>query len=143
MVFAVVGVLNNMTKTVLLFMIPQMFNFIYSCPQLFRFVECPRHRMPKLNLKTGLVEHTRFSLKGAKFAGRSMILFLEVLNLVDVKRENGCMIDCNNLTLLNLILLKMGPMKELNLAKTLVVVQVICSIVGFFIRYGAIHAIYN
>ena len=132
-----------MTKTVLLFMIPQMFNFIYSCPQLFRFVECPRHRMPKLNLKTGLVEHTRFSLKGAKFAGRSMILFLEVLNLVDVKRENGCMIDCNNLTLLNLILLKMGPMKELNLAKTLVVVQVICSIVGFFIRYGAIHAIYN
>lgn len=37
----VVGILNNMTKTVLLFMLPQLFNFMYSCPQLFYFVQCP------------------------------------------------------------------------------------------------------
>ena len=47
MTFAVVGILGNFSKTVLLFMIPQIFNFIYSCPQLFHIVECPRHRMPK------------------------------------------------------------------------------------------------
>ncbi|KAJ3328697.1 UDP-N-acetylglucosamine--dolichyl-phosphate N-acetylglucosaminephosphotransferase [Blyttiomyces sp. JEL0837] len=47
MTFAVVGILGRFTKTVILFMIPQVFNFLYSCPQLFGFVECPRHRMPK------------------------------------------------------------------------------------------------
>jgi UDP-N-acetylglucosamine--dolichyl-phosphate N-acetylglucosaminephosphotransferase len=47
MIFAVVGILGNFSKTVLLFMLPQIFNFLYSCPQLFHFVDCPRHRMPK------------------------------------------------------------------------------------------------
>ncbi|RKO95318.1 hypothetical protein CAUPRSCDRAFT_3147, partial [Caulochytrium protostelioides] len=47
MAFAVVGILGNFSKTVMLFMMPQIFNFVYSCPQLFRFVECPRHRMPR------------------------------------------------------------------------------------------------
>ena len=47
MIFAVVGISNNLSKTVLLFMIPQILNFLYSCPQLFHFVDCPRHRMPK------------------------------------------------------------------------------------------------
>lgn len=46
MIFAVVGILGHLSKTVLLFMAPQIFNFLYSCPQLFKFVECPRHRMP-------------------------------------------------------------------------------------------------
>lgn len=46
MVFATVGILGNFSKTVLLFMIPQIFNFLFSCPQLFGLVECPRHRMP-------------------------------------------------------------------------------------------------
>lgn len=47
MLFSTVGILGNFSKTVLLFMIPQIFNFLYSCPQLFKFVDCPRHRMPK------------------------------------------------------------------------------------------------
>ena len=47
MTFAIVGVLGNFSKTVLLFMMPQIFNFVYSCPQLFKLVPCPRHRMPK------------------------------------------------------------------------------------------------
>jgi UDP-N-acetylglucosamine--dolichyl-phosphate N-acetylglucosaminephosphotransferase len=45
-IFATVGILGNFSKTVLLFMIPQIFNFIFSSPQLFGLVECPRHRMP-------------------------------------------------------------------------------------------------
>lgn len=47
MTFAVVGILSHFSKTVLLFFIPQIFNFIYSCPQLFRLVDCPRHRLPR------------------------------------------------------------------------------------------------
>lgn len=47
MTFAVVGILGHFSKTMLLFFIPQVFNFLYSCPQLFKFVDCPRHRLPK------------------------------------------------------------------------------------------------
>ena len=45
--FAVVGVLGHFSKTLLLFFIPQLINFIYSLPQLLGFVHCPRHRLPK------------------------------------------------------------------------------------------------
>ena len=47
MTFAVVGVLGHFSKTFLLFFIPQILNFLYSVPQLFRIVPCPRHRMPR------------------------------------------------------------------------------------------------
>lgn len=47
MTFAVVGILGHFSKTMLLFFIPQIFNFLFSCPQLFHFVPCPRHRLPK------------------------------------------------------------------------------------------------
>ena len=47
MTFAVVGILGHFSKTMLLFFMPQVFNFLYSCPQLFHFVDCPRHRLPK------------------------------------------------------------------------------------------------
>ena len=49
MTFAVVGILGHYSKTLLLFFLPQIFNFIYSCPQLFRFVPCPRHRLPSFH----------------------------------------------------------------------------------------------
>lgn len=47
MTFAVVGILGHFSKTMLLFFIPQVINFIYSLPQLFRIVPCPRHRLPR------------------------------------------------------------------------------------------------
>ena len=47
MTFAVVGILGHFSKTMLLFFIPQVLNFLYSTPQLFGLVPCPRHRLPK------------------------------------------------------------------------------------------------
>lgn len=47
MAFAVVGIIGHFSKTLLLFFIPQIFNFLLSCPQLFGLVPCPRHRMPR------------------------------------------------------------------------------------------------
>ena len=47
MTFAVVGILAHFSKTMLLFFMPQVFNFLFSVPQLFHFVPCPRHRMPQ------------------------------------------------------------------------------------------------
>jgi len=46
-VLACAGVLGHFSKTLLLFFIPQVFNFLLSCPQLFGIVPCPRHRVPK------------------------------------------------------------------------------------------------
>lgn len=48
MTFAVAGILGHYSKTLLLFFIPQILNTIYSLPQLFRVIPCPRHRMPRL-----------------------------------------------------------------------------------------------
>lgn len=47
MTFAVVGILGHFSKTMLLFFMPQVFNFVYSLPQLLHIIPCPRHRMPR------------------------------------------------------------------------------------------------
>ena len=54
MTLAVGGVLGHYSKTLLLFFIPQMINYIYSVPQICRWCgrTCPRHRMPYFNIKT-------------------------------------------------------------------------------------------
>lgn len=46
MAFAAVAIQGHFSKTLILFFIPQIFNFILSCPQLFHLVHCPRHRLP-------------------------------------------------------------------------------------------------
>lgn len=45
--FAVVGILGHFSKTMLLFFMPQIFNFVFSVPQLFHLLPCPRHRLPR------------------------------------------------------------------------------------------------
>ncbi|XP_012164793.1 UDP-N-acetylglucosamine--dolichyl-phosphate N-acetylglucosaminephosphotransferase isoform X2 [Bombus terrestris] len=52
MTFAVVGIIGHFSKTTLLFFIPQIINFLYSVPQLFHLIPCPRHRLPKYNKET-------------------------------------------------------------------------------------------
>ena len=47
MTLAVVAILGHFSKTLLLFFIPQIVNFLYSVPQLFHLIPCPRHRLPK------------------------------------------------------------------------------------------------
>jgi len=113
MMFAVVSIQGHFTLTVLMFMIPQVFNFVYSCPQLFHFVECPRHRMPVFNSALNKIQASRAPVAKISRIGRLMIRFLELLSLADVNRDkDGVMIDVNNLTLINLVLTKLGPMRE-------------------------------
>eukprot|EP01117_Protostelium_nocturnum_P009943 TRINITY_DN3542_c0_g1_i1.p1 TRINITY_DN3542_c0_g1~~TRINITY_DN3542_c0_g1_i1.p1 ORF type:complete len:376 (-),score=114.52 TRINITY_DN3542_c0_g1_i1:49-1176(-) len=56
MTLAVVSILGHSSKTLMLFFIPQLINFAISLPQLFGFIPCPRHRLPKLNKETGKLE---------------------------------------------------------------------------------------
>jgi UDP-N-acetylglucosamine--dolichyl-phosphate N-acetylglucosaminephosphotransferase len=55
---AVAGILGHFSETLLVFLLPQVANFIYSIPQLFGIVHCPRHRLPTFNPKTGLLTAT-------------------------------------------------------------------------------------
>ncbi|KAJ2785956.1 tunicamycin resistance protein [Coemansia javaensis] len=54
MTFAVCGILGHFSKTLLLLFVPQIFNFVYSAPQIFGLVPCPRHRLPALAVETAL-----------------------------------------------------------------------------------------
>jgi len=56
MTFAVVGILGHFSKTMLLFFIPQIVNFLISFPQIIGIIFCPRHRLPKFNDKTYKLE---------------------------------------------------------------------------------------
>ncbi|TPX37641.1 phospho-N-acetylmuramoyl-pentapeptide-transferase [Synchytrium microbalum] len=145
MIFAVVGILGHFSQTVLLFHIPQIFNFLYSCPQVFGFVECPRHRMPTLNHKTLKLEASRVKLNKTGSLGRGMIRFLEIFYLVHVNRDPKTheMLDCNNLTLINLILVRCGSLREWQTTLAVMAVQVLGSILAITIRYALVHVVYN
>lgn len=56
MTFAVVGILGHFSKTMMMFFIPQLLNFVFSIPQLLGIVHCPRHRLPKFNHETYKLE---------------------------------------------------------------------------------------
>lgn len=46
MVLGVAGVLGHFSETLMVLFLPQILNFVYSLPQLVKFVPCPRHRLP-------------------------------------------------------------------------------------------------
>ncbi|GAV89725.1 Glycos_transf_4 domain-containing protein [Cephalotus follicularis] len=58
MTMAVVGILGHFSETLLIFFLPQVLNFLLSVPQLFGFVNCPRHRLPRFDPLTGLLTGT-------------------------------------------------------------------------------------
>ncbi|XP_012413645.1 UDP-N-acetylglucosamine--dolichyl-phosphate N-acetylglucosaminephosphotransferase isoform X1 [Trichechus manatus latirostris] len=129
MTFAVVGILGHFSKTMLLFFMPQVFNFLYSLPQLLHIIPCPRHRMPRLNTKTGKLEmsYSKFKTKSLSFLGTFILKVAESLRLVTVHQsesEDGTFTECNNLTLINLLLKVFGPMHERNLTLLLLLLQV-------------------
>ena len=56
MTFAMASILGHYSTTLLLFFLPQILNFVYSLPQLFGIIPCPRHRLPRFNKETGKLE---------------------------------------------------------------------------------------
>uniref|UniRef100_H2YBU0 UDP-N-acetylglucosamine--dolichyl-phosphate N-acetylglucosaminephosphotransferase n=1 Tax=Ciona savignyi TaxID=51511 RepID=H2YBU0_CIOSA len=143
MTFAVVGILGHFSKTMILFFIPQVLNFLYSTPQLFRLVPCPRHRLPKFNPETGLVgmSKARFKPSEMHILGSFIIRIAEFACVVDVKRglgEDGQYMEINNLTLNNFLLKILGPTKEQSLTIILLCIQAVCTAAAFFIRYYVI-----
>lgn len=69
---------------------------------------------------------------------------LYVLGLVKVIRrdEQGRILECNNLTIINLVLSRFGPMTERNTTRAVLLIQVVCSLLAFFIRYKLVQYVY-
>ncbi|XP_054581281.1 UDP-N-acetylglucosamine--dolichyl-phosphate N-acetylglucosaminephosphotransferase isoform X1 [Eptesicus fuscus] len=148
MTFAVVGILGHFSKTMLLFFMPQVFNFLYSLPQLLHVIPCPRHRVPRLNTNTGKLEmsYSKFKTKSLSFLGTFILKVAESLQLVTVRQsedEDGAFTECNNMTLINLLLKVFGPMHERNLTLLLLLLQVLGSAVTFSIRYQLVRLFYD
>ncbi|XP_042498541.1 UDP-N-acetylglucosamine--dolichyl-phosphate N-acetylglucosaminephosphotransferase-like [Macadamia integrifolia] len=86
MAMAVVGILGHFSETLLIFFLPQVFNFLLSLPQLSGYCKCPRHRLPRFDPQTGLLTGTddgtlvNFSLRCfGRMSETSLCLLLLVL----------------------------------------------------------------
>ncbi|KDR82702.1 hypothetical protein GALMADRAFT_238197 [Galerina marginata CBS 339.88] len=149
MAFAVVGIQAHFSKTLLLFFMPQIFNFLLSCPQLFGLVPCPRHRVPRFEPETNLLHPSRASEERfPKPPSRLTTFVLQVLStlgLTEVTADpsTGVITNTTNLTILNFFLLRLGPMNEKHLVQVLIASQVAGSIFAFFIRYGLAWLVYD
>lgn len=84
-----------------------------------------------------------------------------IFKIVHIQEKSVGIIKCNNLTLINLCLLKMGPTNEKTLTVTLLIVQVsfdydnaihifnifffqfVCSLFAFVIRYPLASLFYD
>jgi UDP-N-acetylglucosamine--dolichyl-phosphate N-acetylglucosaminephosphotransferase len=124
MTFAVVGILGHFSKTLLLFFIPQVINFLWSIPQLLKIVPCPRHRLPAFDPKTGLMKPSTFECRPDDY------LWLKKLNRLDEKSTS-----VPNMTVINMCLSIVGPLSEKNLCTLLLGLQTISCGMGLFIRY--------
>ncbi|KAJ0407165.1 hypothetical protein P43SY_001123 [Pythium insidiosum] len=115
MSFAVAGILGHFSKTLLLFFAPQVLNFVYSLPQLFKLVPCPRHRLPKFNAATGLLEPSTITPESSR----------------------------SNYTVINLCLVVFGPMREKRLVQLLLLLQLVACAAAFYVRYGLSSYLYD
>lgn len=140
MVFAIVGILGHFSKTLLLLLIPQIANFIYSAPQLFRLIPCPRHRLPKFNARTGLLEPsvTEWSHPPSRLVSMALKTLggIPVFPLVRINENDvGEIVESSNLTILNLWLMWFGPKREDRLAIEVLLMQACCGALGLFVRH--------
>ncbi|OCT72420.1 UDP-N-acetylglucosamine--dolichyl-phosphate N-acetylglucosaminephosphotransferase [Xenopus laevis] len=148
MTFAVVGIIGHFSKTMLLFFIPQVLNFLYSLPQLLHIIPCPRHRLPRLDPTTGKLgmSYSKFKSKELSKLGDVIIKVGEVLYVLDVKRaqgEDGEYMEVNNMTLINFVLKLIGPTHERNLTLLMLLIQVLGSCAAFLVRYQLVRLFYD
>ncbi|CDS41741.1 UDP N acetylglucosamine dolichyl phosphate [Echinococcus multilocularis] len=159
MTFSVVCILGHFSKTLMLFFIPQVFNFILSLPQLFRLIPCPRHRLPRFCEQSGLLYPSTVSLHVSSLSpvGRLCLRTLLCVGFthrsspdpdcvdLDAKEEAdlGETVTIDNLTLINLFLRFSGPISEARTTVTLLGIQILCSCLAFVVRYPMALSLYG
>ncbi|KAG8857331.1 tunicamycin resistance protein [Tulasnella sp. 330] len=148
MAFAVVGIQGHFSKTLILFFIPQIFNFILSCPQLFGLVPCPRHRLPRIDPKPSS-DRLLPSIVDFETPPKPLtIAVLKVLSALRLTRltihpDSGIIYSATNLTLLNALLVWFGPMREQTLTMCCGAIQIMGTCAAFAVRYGLVGFFYD
>lgn len=138
MVLAQVGILGHFAKTLMLFLVPQVFNFLYSAPQLFHIVDCPRHRLPRFNPETGLLEPSRVYFKPNPCKIQAILLHtMSLFKLIHLEYDpkTGKITSASNMTLINLVLTWTGPLREDKLAIVLLLIQAGTCMIGLTARH--------
>ncbi|KAL9947245.1 tunicamycin resistance protein [Verticillium nonalfalfae] len=141
MVFATVGILGHFSKTLGLLLVPQLANFLYSTPQLFGLVPCPRHRLPRFVARTGLLEPSVTpwprDAQPHPLVARALRLLARLrLLALRVRDDDPASIETtSNLTLLNLWLVWRGPLREDRLAWEVTLLQLAVGLFGLFVRH--------
>lgn len=146
MTFAVVGILGHFSKTLLLFFIPQVLNFVWSTPQLFKIVPCPRHRLPRYNPKSGLMEPSTFVCKVNDYRWLKFIMGSSCRKKEnendDIDDDDNTM-EVANMTVINLTLQIFGPMSERNLCILLLFGQIVSCALGLYFRYNLAQVFFD
>ena len=140
MTFAVVAIMAHFSKTLLLLLIPQILNFVYSVPQIFKIIPCPRHRLPKYNARTGLREPSVTTWPAERPPSKmptAVFLILHRMKLIQVEIDPNTnrITSTSNLTLINLWLVWRGPLREDRLCHELLLLQTACGLLGLFVRH--------
>ena len=150
MTFAVVGILGHFSKTLLLFFIPQVLNFVWSTPQLFKIVPCPRHRLPRYNPKSGLMEPSTFVCKVNDYRWLNFIMGSrrssssgKKVNNAAATADDDDTIEVVNMTVINLTLQIFGPMSERNLCILLLFGQIVSCALGLYFRYNLAQVFFD
>lgn len=120
MTFAVIGIHSHFSKTLLVLFIPQIINFLYSVPQLFKLLPCPRHRLPSFNPETRLLTYSAFPCRAEEY------------RWFKVRASDT---TCPNCTLICAVLRVTGPLHERTLCTVLLIIQASCSALAFWVRY--------
>lgn len=125
MVFAIVGILGHFSKTLLIFLLPQIINFVYSILQLFHILPCPRHRLPQFDASDDKMHPSFASIR--KLRSPTKVALLKVLSLLRLLllqlNDDGDIVAFSNMTIINLCLVWLGPMHEADLCRIILVVQ--------------------
>ncbi|ELP87007.1 glucosaminephosphotransferase, putative [Entamoeba invadens IP1] len=93
-VLGVASIIGGYDRLMLCLFMPELINFVISIPQLFGFIFCPRHRLPKLNKETGKLECVK-----THFTFLNLVLFIfgpktehELVNLNFVIHSISCVV---------------------------------------------------
>jgi UDP-N-acetylglucosamine--dolichyl-phosphate N-acetylglucosaminephosphotransferase len=140
MTFACVAIMAHFSKTLLLLLIPQIVNFIYSVPQLFKIIPCPRHRLPNFNARTGLREPSVTTWPPERPPSKlltAIFLFLDKIKLIQVTIDpkTNRIGSTSNLTIINLWLVWRGPLREDQLCNEILMMQTACGLLGLLVRH--------
>ena len=158
MTFAVNGILGHMAWTLPFFFLPQMVNFVYSLPQLFKVYPCPRHRLPDFDPALGLLRPSSFELPaiappapGGSGGGGGGERDGGARSASSARRRQGrgaaeaasaeapppaasAQRRMYNMTLINLVLRVTGPLHERTATNLLLALQAVCCAAGLYAR---------